>query len=62
VITGSRRAGKAVQALGHEVFVRLLQRRPGRTDSGAEIDGYDEGDNACAAEISWSKSGTSASS
>ena len=53
-LTGHRRR------LGEEVRAGVLERGPGRDDSGAEVERADEGYKARAAESSSSKSGTSA--
>ena len=50
------------EALREEALLRFAERRPSRDDPGAEVDGEDEGYNACAAARMASRSGTSASS
>lgn len=62
VVTGSSGAGQSPQAFGEELVVGLLQRRPGRERPGGEVKRDYEACKARAAEMSSSKSGTSASS
>jgi hypothetical protein len=62
VVAGGRRTRKTRKALREKLVVGLFQRRPGGYQPGAEVERYDEADKSRAAEMSSSKSGTSASS
>ncbi len=62
VVAGRRSSGDAAKALGEELVVGLLDGGPRRDDAAAEVQRYDEAGNSRAAEMSSSKSGTSASS
>ena len=60
----ARRGGarQTPAAFGEELVVCVAQSGPGRDDARAEVERYDEAGKARAAEMSSSKSGTSASS
>ena len=62
VVARSGGAGEPAEPLRQELVVGVPERRPGGEDAGAEVDGYDEPESACAAEASSATSGTSASS
>lgn len=62
MVAGRGDAWQTRQPFREEIVLRVPQRRPGRDNARAEVDGDYEDCKARAAEMSSSKSGTSASS